>query len=127
MELTYFTKELIKLAKKDELNNNNKVLNTMIAGGAAGAIATAATIPLDIIATAAGAPGNTKSTSTLVKELYREGKGEVTGMKGTFNGVKRFYQGVGPKVAKVIPMMALTFLAQRSIYDYLDKDLKKNG
>lgn len=121
IQLLAFDDELTKLSKEKSIFDT-PTSRKLISGGIAGGIATAATIPLDIVATAAGAPGNKKTTVQIIKKLYREGKGKSKGIKGVVKGVGRFYKGLTPKVSKVIPLMALTFAIQRAV----DKKLKGN-
>ena len=115
-------------------SKREKAVKNLIAGGLSGALATAATIPLDIVATAAGAPAQKAadgtllprpSTKQIVVDLFNEGRTDknnqiVKGVKGTLKGIGRFYKGLTPKVMKVVPMMGLTFLAQKAIYDKLN-------
>jgi len=134
-EINSVKNEILATVRHEQKAKQKDAVKNLIAGGLSGAIATAATIPLDIVATAAGMPAQKAvdgsllprtSTMQIIKDLYREGKtsenGEIlTGFKGVLHGAGRFYKGLTPKVMKVVPMMGLTFLAQKAIYDKLNQ------
>ena len=113
-----------KLEKTSAAKDNNQdMLHKLISGAGAGAGATSIIYPLDNIADIQKAWHNSanarhahigKSFVATAKELYRT--------KGIKHGI---YQGMGPKILKVAPAMALTFYLQGAISKGLNKTSEK--
>ncbi|KAK1991180.1 mitochondrial carrier [Colletotrichum falcatum] len=82
---------------------DNRLPNTaesFIAGAAAGAAATTATYPLDLLRTRFAAQGNDRvytSLRTAVADIYRD------------EGPRGYFRGLGPGVAQIVPYMGIFF------------------
>ncbi|KAM0276669.1 hypothetical protein ACHAQH_006531 [Verticillium albo-atrum] len=77
-------------------------VESFVAGAAAGAAATTATYPLDLLRTRFAAQGNERVYASLrgaIKEIYRD------------EGPKGFFRGLGPGVAQIVPYMGMFFAA----------------
>lgn len=96
-----------KKKKKDTEKSLSHTTRNAIAGGLSGAIATAATLPLETIQIKESI--DTRGKKDIIKSLYEEGKGSATGARGVIKGIGRFYKGIDTKLLKVVPTMAITF------------------
>jgi solute carrier family 25 thiamine pyrophosphate transporter 19 len=79
---------------------------SFIAGASAGAIATVATYPLDLLRTRFAAQGNEKVYSSLfasIREIARQ------------EGHKGFYRGVTAAVGQIVPYMGIHFAAYETL------------
>ncbi|CRK18336.1 hypothetical protein BN1723_002476 [Verticillium longisporum] len=77
-------------------------VESFVAGAAAGAAATTATYPLDLLRTRFAAQGNDRVYASLrgaVAEIYRD------------EGPRGFFRGLGPGVAQIVPYMGMFFAA----------------
>jgi len=79
---------------------------SFIAGASAGAAATAATYPLDLLRTRFAAQGNDRVYTSLSRAVVQIGREE---------GIKGFYRGLGPGLAQIIPFMGIFFAAYETL------------
>lgn len=73
---------------------------SFIAGATAGAAATTATYPLDLLRTRFAAQGNDRVYTSLASAVREIGRDE---------GARGFFRGLGPGVAQIIPYMGIFF------------------
>ncbi|KAJ0313686.1 hypothetical protein COL5a_003391 [Colletotrichum fioriniae] len=91
------TAQFLKTAFDNRLPN---AAESFIAGAAAGAAATTATYPLDLLRTRFAAQGNDRVYTSLrraVADIYRD------------EGPRGFFRGLGPGVAQIVPYMGIFF------------------
>ena len=81
-------------------------LNAFVAGAAAGATATAATYPLDVLRTRFAAQGSDKVYSSFVGSIRDIARTE---------GARGFFQGLSAGVGQVVPYMGIFFAAYESL------------
>ncbi|KAK1755337.1 mitochondrial carrier domain-containing protein [Echria macrotheca] len=84
---------------------------SFIAGGTAGAAATAVTYPLDLLRTRFAAQGNDRVYASLPRalaQIYRE------------EGIRGFYRGLAPGLAQIVPFMGIFFAAYETLRVPLD-------
>ena len=81
-------------------------MTAFIAGAAAGAAATTATYPLDLLRTRFAAQGSDK--------VYRSLVGSIQDIART-EGTRGFFQGVGAGVSQVVPYMGFFFAAYETL------------
>ena len=81
-------------------------MTAFIAGAAAGAAATTATYPLDLLRTRFAAQGSDKVYRSLVGSIQDIARNE---------GARGFFRGVGAGVSQVVPYMGLFFAAYESL------------
>jgi solute carrier family 25 carnitine/acylcarnitine transporter 20/29 len=111
----YFaTYETIKryLTPKDPVTGKAGELSipaVMAAGGAAGVAMWTAVFPLDTVKSRLQSSEKSQSISACVKELY--GKG----------GVKAFFPGIGPAMARAVPANAATFVGVELAHKLMDR------
>ncbi|KAM0332474.1 hypothetical protein ACHAQA_002755 [Verticillium albo-atrum] len=77
-------------------------VESFVAGATAGAAATTATYPLDLLRTRFAAQGNERVYASLrgaIREIYRD------------EGPKGFFRGLGPGIAQIVPYMGMFFAA----------------
>lgn len=74
--------------------------NHFVAGGVAGAVATACTYPLDLLRTRFAATGKVKVYDSILHSMKLIAQTE---------GVKGYYRGLGPALYQIIPHMGLFF------------------
>jgi len=91
-----------KIAKK------NKTVNDLLTGAVAGTIATAATMPLEIIQINQ-ATKERQPVLNIVKQIYKT------------EGLPGFYKGLSTKILKVAPTMGLTFATYELLKDWNKK------
>ncbi|KAI1103320.1 mitochondrial thiamine pyrophosphate carrier 1 [Jackrogersella minutella] len=77
-----------------------KAAESFVAGAAAGATATAATYPLDLLRTRFAAQGNDRVYASLRRALADIGRDE---------GPRGFFRGLNPALAQIVPFMGLFF------------------
>ncbi|KAF2487148.1 mitochondrial carrier domain-containing protein [Neohortaea acidophila] len=110
----YFaTYELIKrnLTPKDESGKPGKLSLTAVcvAGGAAGVAMWIPVFPVDTIKSRLQSGDSNLSISGTIKEIYRRG------------GVKAFFPGMGPAMARAVPANAATFLGVELAHQAMNK------
>lgn len=110
----YFaTYEVIKrrLTPKDESGKPGKLSlpAVMAAGGAAGVAMWIPVFPVDTIKSRLQSAEGNPSISGTISELYRRG------------GVKAFFPGFGPAIARAVPANAATFLGVELAHSALNK------
>ncbi|TDZ17726.1 Mitochondrial thiamine pyrophosphate carrier 1 [Colletotrichum orbiculare MAFF 240422] len=91
------TAQLLQSAFDDKLPH---AAESFISGAAAGAAATTATYPLDLLRTRFAAQGNERIYNNLrhaVTDIYRD------------EGARGFFRGLGPGVAQIVPYMGIFF------------------
>jgi solute carrier family 25 thiamine pyrophosphate transporter 19 len=79
---------------------------SFIAGAAAGATATTATYPLDLLRTRFAAQGNDRVYSSLrmaIREIARD------------EGIQGFFRGIGPGLGQIVPYMGIFFAGYESL------------
>lgn len=81
-------------------------MTAFIAGAAAGATATTATYPLDLLRTRFAAQGSDKVYSSFLGSLR-----DIASSEGT----RGFFQGLGAGVGQIVPYMGLFFAAYESL------------
>ena len=80
---------------------------SFVAGAAAGAVATTATYPLDLLRTRFAAQGNERVYASLrgaVRDIYRDE-----------GGARAFFRGLGPGVGQIVPYMGVFFAAYEAL------------
>ncbi|KAK0632336.1 mitochondrial carrier domain-containing protein [Immersiella caudata] len=81
-------------------------VESFVAGGSAGALATAATYPLDLLRTRFAAQGNDRVYSSLPRALATIHRDE---------GIRGFYRGLGPGLAQIVPFMGMFFAVYETL------------
>lgn len=79
---------------------------SFVAGAVAGAAATAATYPLDLLRTRFAAQGNDRVYANLRRAVVQIGREE---------GIRGFFRGLGPGLAQIVPFMGLFFAAYETL------------
>jgi len=85
-------------------------VESFIAGGSAGALATAVTYPLDLLRTRFAAQGNDRVYTSLPRALAQINREE---------GLRGFYRGLGPGLAQIVPFMGMFFAVYETIREPL--------
>lgn len=81
-------------------------LESFISGASAGAVATAATYPLDLLRTRFAAQGNEKVYTSLLASIRDIARNE---------GPRGFFQGLSASVGQIVPYMGLFFASYESL------------
>ena len=102
-----FFDELQKIAKKE-----NSTISDLVAGAGAGVLSTAIVQPLDTIS-------NRIQVGTAKGNLFQVSKSIIKN-----EGVRGLYKGLGTKIMKIAPGMAITFAAYTPIKKLVDNGLK---
>jgi len=97
---------LLQRAAGSEEGRLPQSAESFIAGASAGAVATAATYPLDLLRTRFAAQGNDRVYPSLARALRQISHDE---------GVRGFYRGLGPGLAQIIPYMGTFFAAYETL------------
>jgi solute carrier family 25 (mitochondrial thiamine pyrophosphate transporter), member 19 len=106
MQFTMYRSISIALTQIAGENGINPSVESFIAGAGAGAAATAATYPLDLLRTRFAAQGTDKVYTSLyraVRDIRRD------------EGTKGFFRGLGPGIAQIVPFMGLFFAIYESL------------
>ncbi|KAK4226142.1 mitochondrial thiamine pyrophosphate carrier 1 [Podospora fimiseda] len=85
---------------------------SFIAGAVAGGTATAVTYPLDLLRTRFAAQGNARVYTNMREAILRIGREE---------GLRGYFQGLGPGLAQIIPFMGVFFAVYETLRPHFSK------
>lgn len=106
----YFaTYEIIKRRLTPEGSGELSLLAVMAAGGAAGVAMWIPVFPVDTVKSRLQTMDGKPTVGGVVKGLYRNG------------GLKAFFPGFGPALARAVPANAATFLGVELAHKFMDK------
>ncbi|EPE27159.1 Mitochondrial carrier [Glarea lozoyensis ATCC 20868] len=106
IQFTAYRSITLALQKTVGENKLPSAVESFIAGASAGAVATTATYPLDLLRTRFAAQGTEKIYSSLLSSIQDIAKHE---------GPRGFFQGLGAGIGQIIPYMGIFFATYESL------------
>lgn len=104
----------------------------LLAGASSGAVSSVLTFPLDSVRRqiqVAGLRGRApvyRGMFDVFSQIYRSGRQSSSGRLATFRGLREFFRGLAPELAKVVPSCAILFSVNNHLMETVNDNLLEN-